>query len=93
MATAEFRAALAELLAEASRRPTTVMCAEAVPWRCHRQLLADAAAAAGWQVAHVLDERTLRPHTMSADLRRREDGTLVYPAAGQLGLPGLGAPR
>ena len=47
MQTQEFHAALDELLEQASQQPTAVMCAEALPWRCHRGLIADAAIARG----------------------------------------------
>jgi len=54
MATEEFRAGLAELLALAAERPTAIMCAEAVPWRCHRSLIADACLVRGAVVRHIL---------------------------------------
>src|SRR5690242_20815532 len=50
METDEFRGELARLLALAQERPTAVLCAEAVPWRCHRQLIADALVARGFGV-------------------------------------------
>src|SRR5207302_921937 len=49
----EFRFGLERLLALATARPTAVLCAEAVPWRCHRQLLADALVARGVVVLHA----------------------------------------
>jgi len=58
METAEFHEALDEVLAMAGRRRVAVMCAEAVPWRCHRSLIADAATAAGAEVFHILDVGT-----------------------------------
>lgn len=53
--TDEGRAALAELeaLACAPERPAALMCAEALWWRCHRRLLADALVARGWRVCHI----------------------------------------
>ena len=57
-ATAEFQSALDRLLTAADRAPTVVMCAEAVPWRCHRMLIADAALARGRRVRHILDAAT-----------------------------------
>jgi uncharacterized protein (DUF488 family) len=52
------------------------MCAEAVPWRCHRQLLADAFLVRGWFVRHILDdgchEHKLPPFA------RVEDSVIVY---------------
>ena len=58
MESAEFQRALDALIATAARTPTTVMCAEAVPWRCHRNLIADALLARGLCVRHILDAAT-----------------------------------
>ena len=78
-ASDSFRGALARLLAGAAERPTAIMCAEAVPWRCHRQLIADAALARGWRVLHILSPKRADPHALHADARVRGDGTIVYP--------------
>jgi uncharacterized protein (DUF488 family) len=53
MASAEFQRALAELEAAARDRRAAIMCAEAVWWRCHRRLIADALVARGWRVEHL----------------------------------------
>ena len=53
MQTADFREALQKLLQLAEQEPTAVMCAEAVPWRCHRSLIADALLARGVQVLEI----------------------------------------
>lgn len=57
-ATREFQEALDEVVALGRDVPTTVMCAEAVPWRCHRILIADALLARGIDVRHILDGAT-----------------------------------
>ena len=54
MATPEFEAALAELLRRAAEAPTAIMCAEAVPWRCHRIMISDSAMARGAAVHHIM---------------------------------------
>jgi len=54
METDEFRAALDELIARAREAPTAIMCAEAVWWQCHRQLVADALVARGIEVRHIM---------------------------------------
>ena len=82
MASPEFRDGLERLLGLASERATAVMCAEAVPWRCHRQLIADAALARGWRVLHVLSPERADPHTLNPHARVRSDGSVVYPAEG-----------
>ena len=79
MQTADFAAGLARLERIARRRPTAIMCAEAVPWRCHRSLIADALTVAGWRVLHIQSRRTARPHRRTPFLRVR-GGTLRYPA-------------
>jgi uncharacterized protein (DUF488 family) len=58
------------------------MCAEAVPWRCHRNLIADALVARGHEVIHILSADGVRTHTLNPHARVRADGMVVYPAAG-----------
>lgn len=65
METPEFEAALDRLLEHAAEETTAIMCAEAVPWRCHRNLVSDAAEARGVQVFHILDAATSR-HTLTS---------------------------
>jgi uncharacterized protein (DUF488 family) len=77
MTTPEFREAIGDLIASAVERRTTVMCAEAVPWRCHRSLIADALVARGCEVRHVLDAST-NPHTLT-DFAQVVDGEVTYP--------------
>lgn len=62
MDTPEFREALDSLLALVPEGPVAVMCAEALPWRCHRNLLSDAVLARGVPVFHILGSGPLRPH-------------------------------
>jgi uncharacterized protein (DUF488 family) len=56
MQTAEFAATIDRLLAKHNSH-TVLMCAEAVPWRCHRSLVADALTVHGWPVDHILYEK------------------------------------
>lgn len=79
METAAFQAALAGLVETAHGRPTAVMCAEAVPWRCHRQLIADALVARGEAVAHILGSTRADAHRLSPHARLLEGGLLRYP--------------
>ena len=79
MASAEFQAALSSLLAKARDTPVAVMCSEAVPWRCHRSLLADALVARGVEVIQAVAPGDARPHKVTPFARIR--GTEVtYPA-------------
>jgi uncharacterized protein (DUF488 family) len=65
METPRFASALEELLETAQRGPTAIMCAEAVPWRCHRSLIADAIVARGVPVLHIMDSTTQEHHMTS----------------------------
>jgi uncharacterized protein (DUF488 family) len=77
MDTAEFRAGLDALLRLAAERPTAVMCAEAVPWRCHRQLVADALTARGVCVRHVTGPGAADIHRLTP-FARLEGERVVY---------------
>lgn len=59
--TAEFREGLRELIAEAKRRPSAIMCAEAVWWRCHRRIVADWLLARKVEVLHIMSETSAPP--------------------------------
>jgi len=66
MMTDEFRAALDDLIARAcAGRNLAFMCAEAVPWRCHRSLIADALTARGYEVRHIVGVDKAAPHRMT----------------------------
>ena len=86
MASREFRAALDDLVRRGAERPTAILCAEAVPWRCHRRLIADALVARGVPVRHLLAPGRDDPHELHPDARLLPAGHLVYPAGGQAGL-------
>jgi uncharacterized protein (DUF488 family) len=64
MDTPGFRAGLDEVLALRAEGPTAVLCAEALPWRCHRNLVADAVLVRGIPVYHILSKGSLRPHAL-----------------------------
>ncbi len=82
MDSPEFRTALERLLADSEARPTTVMCAEAVPWRCHRNLIADALIARGVPVLDVLAQGKTVPHALNPHAVVLAGGRVVYPAEG-----------
>lgn len=86
MATAEFATALDGLVELAAERGTAVMCAEAVPWRCHRSLIADALLARGVEVRHILGPGPARLHAMTP-FARVEGSRVTYPAGTQEALP------
>ena len=78
MQTPEFSAGLDELIAIASERPAAIMCAEAVPWRCHRSLIGDAILVRGWQVMDIMSTSSARPHEMTPFARVR-GRKITYP--------------
>ncbi|MGY1595036.1 DUF488 family protein [Geodermatophilus sp. SYSU D00708] len=79
--TAEFGAALDEVLAEAATAPVAVMCSESVWWRCHRRLVADVAVLAhGVPVTHLMPDGRLTPHRPSAGAVLGDDGLVHWPA-------------
>jgi uncharacterized protein (DUF488 family) len=80
MQTPAFARALDELLTLASRRRLAMMCAEAVPWRCHRSLVADALTARGAPVEHIMSATLSKPHTVTS-FARIEGGRVWYPDA------------
>jgi uncharacterized protein (DUF488 family) len=65
MQTPEFAAGLEELLALGAETTVAVMCAEAVPWRCHRSLIGDALLVRGVAVDDILSATSARPHTLT----------------------------
>jgi uncharacterized protein (DUF488 family) len=86
MEAADFEAALGDLLELAARGRTAIMCAEAVWWRCHRSLLADALLARGIEVLHILDEKAPQRHRLTP-FGRVKGGRVTYPPE-QPSLPG-----
>jgi uncharacterized protein (DUF488 family) len=78
----EFKRAVDDLLdvASAGRIPV-LMCAEAVPWRCHRWLIADALVVRGCRVGHVLGTGEPRPHSLTS-FARVEGGDILYADGG-----------
>jgi len=69
MGSPPFAAALGRLLRLAQRSRTVILCAEAMPWRCHRRLIADAATVAGAEVLHILGPGHATPHRLDPAAR------------------------
>lgn len=78
MATPAFHAGLDDLIALAGRRVPAIMCSEAVPWRCHRRLIADALLVRGVEVYDILSERMTRPAALTP-FARIDGHTISYP--------------
>jgi uncharacterized protein (DUF488 family) len=75
--TAEFRTGLEHLMSLARVTRSAVLCAEALPWRCHRSLIADALLASGYTVSDILSETEARPHHFP-EFARVEGTRLIY---------------
>jgi uncharacterized protein (DUF488 family) len=86
MLTEDFEVGLAQLQALIAERRVALMCAEAVPWRCHRSLVADALTARGAHVEHITSVKRSAPHRMTAFAVVK--GTRVtYPGEDSAGAP------
>jgi uncharacterized protein (DUF488 family) len=81
--TPEFQQGLQRLEQEARQKVIVIMCAEAVPWRCHRSLIADALVVRGWEVNDVMS-RTAAPRHELTKFAKVQGKTLTYP--GEQGL-------
>jgi uncharacterized protein (DUF488 family) len=82
MQTTEFAENLAELIGLAREKTLVLMCAEAVPWRCHRSLIADALSLRGVRVEHLIGPTGARPHSITR--WAKVDGTsITYPVSGE----------
>lgn len=80
MQSPAFGTGLAELLQLADGPTVAIMCAEAVPWRCHRSLVTDALIAHGVAVSHIMSANTTTPATIHA-FAQVLDHHVSYPAA------------
>jgi uncharacterized protein (DUF488 family) len=78
MQTPEFDVAMEHLVLEASRSALAVMCAEAVPWRCHRSLIGDALIVRGIAVSDIIGPGSVRPHRLTA-FAQVDGDRLTYP--------------
>jgi len=82
MQTDDFAEGLGRLMKIAKTKRTAIMCAEAVPWRCHRSLIADALLAHGYQAEEIESLKRTRPHKMTP-WARVQGAKITYPPAGQ----------
>lgn len=78
--SAQFRDAVTELLALGEAQRTTVMCSEAVWWRCHRRIIADHLLARDAAVTHIVAPGNAMPATLSGGAVLDPDWGVVYPA-------------
>lgn len=83
MQTTAFQKGLEKLEKIASKKRCALMCAEAVPWRCHRSLVADALSVHKWKVFHLLSKKTAKRHRRTSFLKTKK-GMLFYPKSSLL---------
>ena len=82
MQTEEFAENIEKLMEMGKKERIAVMCAEALPWRCHRSLIADALVVRGVGVAHIMGKTKLVAHELTS-FARIKGTTIVYPAEEQ----------
>ena len=83
MQTPEFAAGLEALILAAGLEQVAIMCAEAVPWRCHRSLIADALTVRGCPVEHIMTASRAEPHALTSFAKVA--GThIIYPSLDRL---------
>lgn len=78
MQTREFQKGLKELMSLARKNHAAIMCSEAVPWRCHRSMVADALLVNGFIVFDLIAENSLRPHELTS-FAHVEGKEITYP--------------
>jgi len=86
MQTPEFEVGLHRLMKLAGQKRTTIMCAEAVPWRCHRSLIADALTVRGIQVDDIMSVKRSQVHSL-IPFARVKGHRITYPDANVRGGP------
>ncbi len=79
MQTPEFVAAVTKLVELAREKTTVIMCAEAVPWRCHRSLIGDALIVRGVDVMDIYTSKSAKPHTITP-MAEIHGERVTYPA-------------
>ena len=84
--TEEFARSLEKAMRLARERRSALMCAESLPWRCHRSILADAFLARGWEVFEIVNEKDARPRKLP-DFARLDGNRVVYDRTEQPDLP------
>jgi uncharacterized protein (DUF488 family) len=76
--SAEFQADFERLASLAVSQRTAIMCAEALPFQCHRRIIADVLVARGWQVKHLLSPKRIEDHTLT-EFARAVGQQVTYP--------------
>lgn len=80
MQTPQFQENLDRLIDIIKDKPTAIMCAEALPWRCHRSLIGDALLIRNIEAIDIINEKTSKPHLLTS-FAKVEGNKIVYPKA------------
>ena len=80
MQTTQFQENPARLIDIIKDKPTAIMCAEALPWRCHRSLIGDALLIRNIEAIDIINEKTSKPHLLTS-FAKVEGNKIVYPKA------------
>ncbi len=78
MQTDEFGSALKALIVKVKKKTSVIMCAEVLPWRCHRSMIADALVKQKWEVLHIMSKTSAYKHKLTSFAKMR-NGKLTYP--------------
>ncbi|HEY6987824.1 MAG TPA: DUF488 domain-containing protein [Bryobacteraceae bacterium] len=78
--TPSFRSGMDQLIALGLEQRCTIMCSEAVWWRCHRRIVTDHLIARGERVFHLMDANRVEPARLTEGARIQENGAVIYPA-------------
>jgi uncharacterized protein (DUF488 family) len=78
MLTEDFEKHMAKLITYARKKPVAIMCAEAVPWRCHRSLIGDALLVRGIEVIDIYSAKNAKPHKLTI-FAKAERSRITYP--------------
>ncbi len=81
MQTKEFAENIEQLIKIAVEKRTAIMCAEAVPWRCHRSLIGDALLVRNIEVVDIMNEKASRPHALTP-FAQIDGARITYPGGG-----------
>jgi len=81
MQTTEFAENIEQLIKIAAEKRTAIMCAEAVPWRCHRSLIGDALLVRNVPVVDIMNEKVGKSHALTA-FAKIDGGMITYPGSG-----------
>ena len=80
MQTKAFEENLGKLILWAQKKPSAFMCAEALPWRCHRSLIADALVVRGIEVKHIMSKTQAKPHALTS-FAKVDGKKITYPGS------------